>query len=212
MRILIIDDHPLFCDGLRLLLETLGVGTEIVACHTAGDALPLIEDGAWDLLLLDWNLGVHAVGGAGLIQRIKTVAPAARIVVVSAEASTLSVRNAVDAGAVGFVPKQASAELLIDAIRITSQGGIYLPDSVLETPSADWGGGMLQARYPGLTARQAGVLVCMVQGQSNKQIARALGISEGTVKQHLNAAYRELAVGSRTEAVYLLAQQGIRVF
>ena len=70
----------------------------------------------------------------------------------------------------------------------------------------------LQAAYPRLTPRQVDVLVCAVRGQSNKLIARELGISDGTVKQHLNAVYRELGVNSRTEAVYQLAHQGLRVF
>jgi DNA-binding NarL/FixJ family response regulator len=125
---------------------------------------------------------------------------------------------------VGFVTKEASSELLIDAISVTSHGGIYLPVTVLDKAPAGEAsprGGYapeqgsspsLQQAYPGLTPRQADVLVCAVKGQSNKLIARALGISEGTVKQHLNAIYRELGVATRTEAIYLLARQSIRVF
>ena len=175
-------------------------------------------------MLLDWNLGAGAINGAQLIAQIVAQQPGTRVVVISADAHQLRVHAAIEAGAVGFVPKEASADLLIDAIRITSHGGIYLPTSVLErtesagetaldgTPDTAKAPATLQERYPRLTPRQIDVLICAVRGQSNKLIARALGISDGTVKQHLNAVYRELAVNSRTEAVYLLSRQGVKVF
>lgn len=227
MRILIIDDHPLFCDGLKLLLNAMDVGSETDACTTAADALKKMADSNWDLLLLDWNLGSSHPCGAELIRQLKNSAPMARVVVISAEVSPRRVREAVEAGAVGFVPKEASAALLIDAIRITSHGGIYLPASVLEAhddtlaaetqqlaqaENASFASASLRAHYPRLTSRQSDVLVCMVRGQSNKQIARTLVISDGTVKQHLYAVYKEMGVSTRTEAVYLLAQKGIKVF
>jgi two-component system nitrate/nitrite response regulator NarL len=225
MRVLIVDDHSLFCDGLKLLLETLGVATLVASCTHADQARLKVQGQEWDLVLLDWNLGAHGLGGAQLITELKCAQPQARVVVVSAEASARHVREAVEAGAVGFVPKEASSDLLIDAIRVTSHGGIYLPSSVLDLASdaatesplaraaSDARSGVSpQEAYPNLTPRQIDVLVCMVRGQSNKQIARSLGISDGTVKQHLNAIYRELDVNSRTEAVYLLARQGIKVF
>lgn len=224
MRVLIVDDHLMFCDGLKLLLKTLGVASHVVACTRAEQAISLVKDEPWDLILLDWNMGEGRATGGELIGQFMALQPQTRVVVISAESSARRVREAVDAGALGFVPKEASAELLIDAISVTSHGGIYLPATVLnQTPS--WrdtfssaflpelvSGPSLQQAYPGLTPRQADVLVCAVKGQSNKLIARALGISDGTVKQHLNAVYRELGVGTRTEAIYQLARQGIRVF
>jgi DNA-binding NarL/FixJ family response regulator len=183
-----------------------------------------VKDEPWDLILLDWNMGAGTACGSELIGQFMALQPQTRVVVISAESGARRVREAVDAGAVGFVPKEASSDLLIDAISVTSHGGIYLPASVLEK-APSWGatveagehpeqggGPSLQQSYPGLTPRQAGVLVCAVKGQSNKLIGRVLGISEGTVKQHLNAVYRELGVTTRTEAIYLLARQGIRVF
>jgi len=224
MRVLIVDDHSMFCDGLKLLLKTLGVASHVAACTRADRAIALVTDEPWDLILLDWNMGEGRTSGGELIGQFMALQPQTRVVVISAESSVQRVREAIDVGAVGFVPKEASAELLIDAISVTSHGGIYLPATVLdEAPSwrdaaansplpTSGSGPSLQQAYPGLTPRQVDVLVCAVKGQSNKLIARALGISDGTVKQHLNAVYRELGVGTRTEAIYLLARQGIRVF
>lgn len=224
MRVLIVDDHSMFCDGLKLLLKTLGVASHVASSTRAEQAILLAQNEPWDLILLDWNMGKGVASGGELIGEFMAMQPQTRVVVISAESGAQRVREAVDAGAVGFVPKEASAELLIDAIHVTSHGGIYLPASVLDaapngadTPAAthppeEGRNPSLQQAYPGLTPRQADVLVCAVKGQSNKLIARALGISDGTVKQHLNAVYRELGVGTRTEAIYLLARQGIRVF
>lgn len=224
MRVLIVDDHSMFCDGLKLLLKTLGVASHVAACTRADQAIALATDEPWDLILLDWNMGEGRASGGELIGQFMALQPQTRVVVISAESSACRVRAAIDAGAVGFVPKEASAELLIDAISVTSHGGIYLPATVLDaapngadTPAAthppeSGSGSSMQQAYPGLTPRQADVLVCAVKGQSNKLIARSLHISEGTVKQHLNAVYRELGVATRTEAIYRLASQGIRVF
>jgi DNA-binding NarL/FixJ family response regulator len=215
MRALIVDDHSMFCDGLKLLLETLGVASHVASCTRASQAISLAAEQPWDVILLDWNMGAESTGGADLIEQLTALQPQARVVVISAESGARRVHEAVEAGAAGFVPKEASAELLIDAIRITSHGGIYLPASVLERTLEDEPNASspsLQQTYPGLTPRQVDVLVCAAKGQSNKLIGRALGISDGTVKQHLNAVYRELGVATRTEAIYLLARQGVKVF
>lgn len=216
MRALIVDDHSMFCDGLKLLLQTLGAAVEVHTCTRSNEALQLVQAQPWDLLLLDWHLGGNAVEGDQLIAQILALQPGIRVVVVSADARAQRVHAAIEAGAVGFVPKEASADLLIDAIRITSHGGIYLPATVLNRApthtDAPPDAVRLEQAYPRLTPRQIDVLVGAVRGQSNKLIARALGISDGTVKQHLNAVYRELSVKSRTEAVYLLARLGIKVF
>jgi DNA-binding NarL/FixJ family response regulator len=222
MRVLIIDDHPLFSDGLKLLLQTLGVAQEVQTGSRARQALELASQSEWDLILLDWNLGEQDISGAELIQALKEVTPNTRVVVVSAEAHPVAVKQAIEAGAVGFVPKETSAALLVDAIRITSHGGIFLPAVVLHgesdgTPSPQpvspsRSGHSLEAAFPRLTRRQIDVLVCALRGEPNKSIARELGISESTVKQHLKVVYRELDVHNRSEAIYLLARQGLKVF
>lgn len=214
MRTLIVDDHALFSEGLRLLLTASTPIADVRCCTSGEEALRLAAEQPFDLVLLDWNLG-RALSGAALIGELRAVLPSARLVVVSGESSAAHVRAAIDAGAVGFVPKESSSALLIDALTITAHGGIYLPPAVLAAPDsapvAATGLRTVADAFPQLTAREAQVLGQAARGLSNKQIARELDIADGTVKQHLNAVFQHLGVHNRTEAVYLLAKSGVRI-
>jgi DNA-binding NarL/FixJ family response regulator len=212
MRTLIVDDHPLFSDGLRLLLLSSTSIDDIVCCETGESALTLTAASSFDLVLLDWNLG-EGLSGAPLVREIKATLPDARVVVVSGESSPEHVRLAIDNGAVGFVPKESSPALLVDALTVTAHRGIYLPAEVLMTPTRSARGAPLRRLaevYPRLTERQIDVLELLVRGMTNKQVARRLDIAENTVKQHLNAVFDVLGVQNRTEAVYLLSKNGVR--
>ncbi|HRK39056.1 MAG TPA: response regulator transcription factor [Burkholderiaceae bacterium] len=223
MRTLIIDDHPTFSNGLRLLLSALGLARDAETCTRSEQACQLLQARQFDLILMDWVLGSESLSGTALIARLKELAPDTRVVVVSGAADATAVRNAIDAGAVGFVPKETDSTTLIEAIRVTSQGRIYLPENALtsnptppsnpsgEPPPAPQGARLADA-YPDLTPRQRDTLVCALRGEPNKVIARQLYLSEDTVKQHLKAVYRVLNVRNRAEAIYLLARQGIQVF
>lgn len=220
MRTLIVDDHPLFCEGLRLLLYGSTSIREIVCCGSGAAAIALASQKPFELVLLDWNLG-SGLSGAALLHALKGTLPEGRIVIVSGESDAALIRLAIENGAVGFVPKESSPSLLIDALSITSHGGIYLPVGVLAVskdvpapPPAGSGKAASRLRsigesFPKLTRRHADVLALLMRGMSNKQIARDLDISDGTVKQHLNTIFRELDVQNRTEAVYLLAKGGV---
>lgn len=214
MRILIVDDHALFGEGLRMLL-TSSVSAEVQCCQSGDEALGLADSIAFEMVLLDWNLGA-GLGGEALLTAIKERLPTARVVIVSGESSASHIRRAIECGAVGFVPKESSPDLLIDALRISAHGGIYLPVSVLSSGSpvvpvvGDSSLRRIAEVFPKLTLRHSEVLDLLARGMSNKQIARALDISDGTVKQHLSAIFRELNVASRTEAVYLMARNGVR--
>ncbi len=221
MRILIVDDHALFAEGLSLLLGTRG-SHDIVVCQSGTAALDLAaaeSDGpGFELVLLDWNLG-GGITGEPLVIALKASLPNARVVIVSGENGATVVRRAIESGAAGFVPKESSPALLIDALTLTAHGGVYLPLEVLSDtmPSKSFAGQQLPQplqriadAFPQLTARHVDVIDRLARGMSNKQIARALDISDGTVKQHLNAIFRELDVTSRTEAVYLMAKRGVR--
>jgi two-component system, NarL family, nitrate/nitrite response regulator NarL len=145
---------------------------------------------------------------------------------VSGESSASLIKLAIESGAVGFVPKESSPALLIDALTVTAHGGIYLPVAVLaaDTPVSVLAGPAAaegQAAHAGrlrsigdafhqLTPRQVDILSRLIHGLPNKQIAREFDITDGTVKQHVSAIFRELDVQNRTEAVYLLAKSGVR--
>lgn len=225
MRALIVDDHPLFSAGLQLLLRQSQAAEDVACAVDGAQALACVRAQPFDLVLLDWVLGGEP-SGAALIALLHEARPRVRVVVLAGECPPQRVRAAIDAGAVGFVPKAVTPSEMISALSVTARGGVYLPAGVWLEPSAPGGGGASLARvgsgtapsalaglgeaFPGLTPRQQDVLSSLVSGLSNRSIARDLGIAEGTVKQHANAIYRELGVDNRTEAVYLLARRGVR--
>lgn len=226
MRALIVDDHPLFSAGLQLLLRQEQAVDDVACAANGAEALERVRADPFDVVLLDWVLGGEPSGGP-LIGLLHEVRPRLRVVVIAGESPPPRVRAAIDAGAVGFVPKTVAPTEIVAALSLTARGGIYLPpgddavrlpDPSPQTPrptalstGAPTLRGMVEA-FPGLTPRQCDVLGCLVSGLSNKAIGRELGISEGTVKQHAHAIFRELGVDNRTEAVYLLARRGIRFF
>ncbi|MDE2398921.1 MAG: response regulator transcription factor [Burkholderiales bacterium] len=225
MRTLIIEDHLLVSSGFRLLLAEFTPIENIVECANGVAAMIKIRESNFELVLLDWNLG-HAEGPAGapLIREIKAAQPAARVVIVSGDTRPETVHAAIEAGAAGYIFKDTDPAHLVDVLRILQRGGTYLPELALadrdgrrdraETESG-FGARRGELReigivFPRLTPRHVDVLNCLVRGMSNKEIARQLDITDGTVKQHLMAIFRELGVDNRTEAVYLLAKSGVR--
>jgi len=213
MRVLVVDDHALFREGMRLLLLSMGSMECEVAAH-ADEGLQLARSRPFDVVLLDWHM--EGLSGADAIRCFHEAAEEARIVVVSAEKSATLVRSAIDAGAVGFIPKESPPDMLQQALAKISEGGIYLPSPLLAASSApphrhDAQPKAITEVFPALTQRQADVLAAMLRGLPNKLIARQLGISDATVKTHLSAIFRELSVQSRTEAVYVAARQGVKI-
>jgi two-component system nitrate/nitrite response regulator NarL len=216
MRVLVIDDHALFREGLRLLLQSLDAAVDVSLTSTIEQATRAASEGSFDLILMDWHL--EGLSGAEGLAALREASPHSRVVVLSGEKSASLIRSVVDLGAVGFIPKDISPERLMQALQTIAGGGIYLPATVLsgvENPGAKAAGGTalrdITMAFPGLTQRQGEVLTATLRGLPNKLIARELGISDGTVKTHLSVIYRELGVQSRTEAVYVAARHGVRI-
>ena len=216
MRVLVIDDHALFREGLRLLLQSLDRAVEVQMTSTIEEATRIVREGQFDLILMDWYL--EGVSGADGLAALREASPHARIVVLSGEKSASLIRSVVDLGAVGFIPKDISPERLMLALQTIAGGGIYLPAAVLSgvehtahPPSSSNALRDITMAFPGLTQRQGEVLTATLRGLPNKLIARELGISDGTVKTHLSVIYRELGVQCRTEAVYVAARHGVRI-
>ena len=204
MDFLLVDDHPLIHETLSAVVRSLVPDARI---HTENDLAGALsrarELHELELVLLD--LGLPGCAGIDALLRVRKALPGARIVVISANEDAESVRGALDAGAVGYVPKTSPPRVLTEALRLILGGGTYVPPQ---------GAGAVPRRIAsladlGLTARQADVLKLVAKGLANGEIARRLGISENTVKQHAHAAYRLLGVSSRTEALVLLARLGI---
>jgi DNA-binding NarL/FixJ family response regulator len=213
MKMLLVDDHALFREGLKLLLRSLGGELELDEAGDCARALEKMSGQSYDLVLLDMNLPGR--GGLDALTALREAGPSTPVVVLSGEEDPQLVRGAIDRGAMGFIPKSSTPEILIPALRLALAGGVYLPPAVLDTRSAAAPPAAQQskgAQAPaGLTQRQMDVLRCVIQGKPNKVIARELDISEGTVKAHLSSVLHALGARNRTEAVYAAARLGLRL-
>jgi DNA-binding NarL/FixJ family response regulator len=202
MHILIVDDHPLFREGLKTLLAALEPGVRVSDAGSVAEAVALRGEDAPDLILLDMNL--PGTSRLDALRQVKAAHEGASVVVVSGDENPLLIRSAVDAGAAGYIPKSTDASLTIQALRLVLANGIYLPRAALTAT----GSGAAPSQPSGATGspefseRQLSVLKCLLQGKANKVIARELGIAEGTVKAHLWAIYQALGVNSRAQAMY----------
>lgn len=213
MRVLLIDDHVLFRQGLRFLLGDLDKTLDFVELRCCED-LSDVNDREFDLVLLDFHL--PGVSGVDALNYVRQLCESAPVVVLSGEESAKGIRSVIDNGAAGFIPKSSEPPVMMAALRLVVAGGVYLPRHVLEgqplraqvasvSAGFEEGSSVLDC----LSTRQAEALQSAVKGRPNKVIARELGISEGTVKAHLSAAFRALGVKNRTEAVFAMAQAGL---
>jgi DNA-binding NarL/FixJ family response regulator len=208
MRVLLIDDHPVVREGLVKLLQEL---EPLVNWSEASGMDEAVRKGdGFELVLLDMHLA--GTQGTDALAMARTSFPSAMLVVVSADEDPALVRRCIELGASGFVPKSSTPAVCKLALQLVLNGGVYLPPLVLQAAMADREepqAGTNHAIPSGLSDRQLAVLRMAICGKSNKMIARALDVSEGTVKQHLSAAFRALQVANRTEAVYRAAELGI---
>jgi DNA-binding NarL/FixJ family response regulator len=216
MKILLVDDHALFREGLKFLLRSLDAALEVDEAGNCSKALEYVTGRDYDLVLLDLKMpGIEGLDALDALREAVSLVP---VVVLSGEDNPQIVRSAIERGAMGFIPKSSTPEVMIQALRLVLARGVYLPPAVLdagnrvsapESAAAQTGGGA--TALPGLTARQMDVLRCVIQGKSNKHIARELEVSEGTVKAHLSSVLRTLDARNRTEAVYAAAKLGLRL-
>ncbi len=227
MKILVVDDHPLIREALRHVLVQLDGELDLLdapTCEAAKEVAAQHPD--IDLVLFD--LGLPGVSGTCALEAFRDAHPHLPIVVLSATDDHDVVLDALDRGAMGFIPKTSSNELMLSALRLVVSGGIYVPPQALSqagerpesaaakvppAPSAPPlpGSGLLDPAEVGLTGRQADVLALMVQGKPNKLICRELNLAEGTVKVHITAILRTLNVANRTQAVIAVSRLGLRL-
>ena len=203
MKTLLADDHPLMREGIRQVLTQLEPALEIVDAHDYPSLFSQTRTHPdLDLALVDLNMPGF-VGMQG-ITLFRSEFPDIPLVVLSASESPHDIRNALEAGALGYIPKAASTEVMLAALRQVLAGDIYVPACL------DDSHGGLHVVAPddfkalqnsGLTARQFEVARLLVQGFSNKNIGGMLVMSEGTVKVHVAAIFRAFNVSNRTEAV-----------
>ena len=161
MKMLLVDDHALFREGLKLLLRSLGGELEIDEAGDCPQALEKMSGQGYDLVLLDLNMPGR--GGLDALSALREAAPSTPVVVLSGEEDPHLVRGAIDRGAMGFIPKSSTPEILIPALKLALAGGVYLPPAVLDTradaPQSAPAQSKPQETSPaGLTQRQMDVL------------------------------------------------------
>ena len=207
MRILLVDDHSLFAEGLQTLLRDINSEPEFLLCASVDMALQIDDPQAIDLVLLAFHL--RGTSGFDALRVLREHGPNALIAVVSAVDDVAIIREIVDAGAVGFIPKSYTYAQLTEALRVVMGGETYLPEDALystEHAHPDSANSTKHNALDGLSRRQREVFMQVIQGKPNKVIARNLDISENTVKAHVSASFRLLGVSNRTEAVYAAAK------
>jgi DNA-binding NarL/FixJ family response regulator len=211
MKILVVDDHVLIREALRGVLKELKGDATIIEASDSRQALQQIgETPELELVLLDLNLPDRS--GFDVLAELRERYPSISVVVLSASDDRNNVTRALELGALGFIPKSASREVMLGAFNLIFAGGVYLPPEILTRPLAatrmPTESGVTAASL-GLTERQMDVLVLMMQGKSNKAICRVLDLAEPTVKNHVTAILKALNAHNRTEAVIAAGALGV---
>jgi DNA-binding NarL/FixJ family response regulator len=219
VKILIVDDHPLVRDAMSRIVVELAGTVEVLEAADCASGLELARDVAdaadVDLVLLDLNL--PGMRGFEALEQFRREQPALPVVVVSMYQDGDTVREVIRRGAMGYIPKVYSKEIILGALRLVLSGAVYVPPHVMAQDvgaAAEHSPGraaMSLSRLGdlGLTPRQGEVLALMMRGRSNKDICRDLGLAQRTVKLHVTAVLNTLRVSSRTQAVIAAAQLGL---
>ncbi|MEP7275621.1 MAG: response regulator transcription factor [Betaproteobacteria bacterium] len=204
--IAVADDHPIVRAALVVALAALGPGQRFVEAHDAASTLALVDrHPELDLLLMD--LAMPGMKGIDAVREIRARAPGLPLAIVSAEEDAATVAALLALGVCGFVPKSDPSGVIVSAVRLMLDGGVYVPPRLLRgQPPAPVDASMSASDRLGITPRQLEVVRLLARGEPNKVIARHLGVAEGTVKVHLLAIFRALGVRNRTAAV-LAAQR-----
>lgn len=217
--IMIVDDHPLFRQGIRRLIEESGKFTVVAEASTGYEAIRLADIHQPHIVLTDIQL--PGVTGLKIARILKKQHPTCHIVVVSMHIDDERLFDAVRVGASAFLSKDIEAAELVDAISRVSNGEQLINATVLSRPqlarkvlnefrnlSGDKAKRPSNASQMPLSVREVEVLDCVAQGLSNKEIAEALFITEQTVKNHMTSVLRKLEVTDRVQAVLFAVKNG----
>ncbi|MBM4254446.1 MAG: response regulator transcription factor [Deltaproteobacteria bacterium] len=200
IRILIVDDHPVVRQGLVALIERREDMTVVGEGNNGREAIELFRRFTPDITLLD--LRMPEVDGVTAITAIREQSPTARIVVLTTYDSDEDVYRGLRAGAKAYLLKDTPPQELLDTIRAVHAGQTRIPPDVAAKLAERMTG-------PELTHRELDVLRLLMAGKSNKEIAAALFISEGTVKTHVNNILGKLGASDRTQAVTTALKRGL---
>jgi DNA-binding NarL/FixJ family response regulator len=212
--ILLVEDHPLFLDGMRRYLNEVAESYELVVAESALEAHRVVSSrDDLDIALID--LGLPDASGFELLERMREKLPAMPIVILSGSTSNSDIRRAFHAGARGYITKDTRPDIMLSALRLVITGGTYVPPQLVDG-SPEPGPlqqtdefSIAQRRIRRLTERQQEVLRLIVAERSNKDIANEIGCSHATVKVHVTAVLKTLGVPNRTGAAAMARQFGL---
>ena len=206
-RLLLVDDHPLFLDGVRAALagdsdiEIVGqAGSVAEACALTSELSP-------DVVLMD--LGLPDGSGIDATQQIRAAHPHVRVLVMTMSSQDDAVAAAMRAGARGFVVKGAGRDELIHAVRTVAAGGAVFSPTVADRLGAFFVGSSSGPAFPHLSEREREVLELLARGFDNRRIARELFVSDKTVRNHVSAILGKLGAGNRVDAIQRARRAGL---
>lgn len=226
MKILIADDHELFLKGLEFILQENLKNIQIATANSYTEIFQqLNQNDYFDLVITD--LAMPGANWLTAITKIHEILPETPIIIISAVFDKEILKQTLDIGVAGYIPKTASNNLIISAINLVLAGGVYIPHELLYTAKNATSSNEKQndyitplknlekisltpQKYPEkrLTERQIDIVKCIAEGLSNKQIAYKLNLTEGTVKVHITVILKVLNVKNRTSAVIEAAKRG----
>ena len=200
IRVMVVDDHPLMRVGIAAIINARADMNVVAQAGTGEDAVALFQRHKPDITLMDLRL--PGMGGVEAIAAIRSKSPRARFIVVTTYDGDEDIHRALEAGAQGYVIKGMPYQTLVDALQKVHGGGRFLPPPVARA---------LASRLPhsDLSSRELEVLHLLVGGNSNRDIANLLGITEATVKSHVSTILMRLDVEDRTQAVVAALQRGL---
>ena len=200
LTLLLVDDHPIFRQGLEALLAEQSDMRVVGAAGDGADALEKAEALQPDVVLLDLRLAT--TNGLSVLTKLKLLKPPPKVLIVSSHEGDVMVTRALKGGADGYVAKKAPARELLSAIRKVHIGGRALSREL----ARKYGEGLGQAT---LTPRETEIIEQVARGLSNKEVGEALGLVEKTVKNYLNIIFMKLDASDRTHAVVTAIERGI---
>ena len=207
IRLTVIDDHPIVREGLVAVLSDEADFAVVGAAASAEDGLRLVQKEQPDVLLLDLEL--PGASGIDALPGLLEAAPDTKVIVFTAYDTEERVLGALRAGAKGYLLKGSPSEEIGRAIRAVHAGGSHLEGRVASTVLAQLRGGRHEGGTAPLSARERQVLRLVAEGRSNKEIARALTITERTAKFHVTSLLNKLGADNRAQAAAMAVQRGI---
>ena len=211
IHVMVVDDHPIWRDGLRRDLESSGIAEIVAEASDGGEAIDRAREAMPEVILMDLNL--PTVRGAEAIRMITTEAPHVRILVLSASGEEADVLEAVKNGAVGYLLKDSTADEIVSAVRRAADGEVVFTPSLAGLVLSEFrrvaAGGAPSTSEPGLTPTENEVLTLVAKGYTYREIAEKRFIAVKTVQNHVQNILIKLHMHTRYELMRYAIRKGL---